>query len=86
MKISKRVVTACEECGCQEPESAISDVIVAEAPAAMEVVAAPAVNPYGEAIANIRLAIDFLGSLAKSDPVARESIANLSVVLFDLVG
>lgn len=33
---------------------------------------------------HIKSAIDVLGATAKSDPVARESIANLSVVLLDL--
>lgn len=42
--------------------------------------------PYQEAIDCILCAIDSLGSIAKEDELARESIANLSVVLFDLKG
>lgn len=83
MKISKRAVTACAECGCQEPESVVSMEV---APAVAEVVTEAAMNPYGEAIESIRHAIEALGATAKTDPIARESIANLSVVLFDLVG
>lgn len=86
MRITKKAVKACEDLACQEP------VVTPEADAVSVVDVAPVeaiaaeINPYGEAISNIRLAIDALGNLAKSDPVARESIANLSVVLFDLVG
>lgn len=40
--------------------------------------------PYEKAITCIRNAIDALGAVAKDDALARESIANLSVVLFDL--
>lgn len=40
---------------------------------------------YADAIASIRSAIEALGSVAKSgDELAKESIANLSVILFDL--
>ncbi len=85
MKISKRVV-ACEECGCQEP--VIAQVPVTEKVLVTDVapVAPVAVCPYSAAIDKIYDAIDSLGELAKSDPIARESIANLSVVLFDLKG
>lgn len=76
MKISKRsAVTACEECPCTTPSQ---DVILAEVPTS--------INPYEGAISAIHDAINLLGPLAKSDIVARESIANLSVVLFDLIG
>lgn len=40
--------------------------------------------PYQCAIDNILSAIECLGEIAKEDELARESIANLSVVLFDL--
>lgn len=42
--------------------------------------------PYQEAIDCILCAINSLGAIAKEDELARESIANLSVVLFDLKG
>ncbi len=44
------------------------------------------ISPYQKAIDSICCAIDALGEIAKNDNVARESIANLSVVLFDLKG
>lgn len=39
---------------------------------------------YTEAYDKIKCAIDILGKSAKSDVLARESIANLGVVLLDL--
>ncbi len=39
---------------------------------------------YQNAIDSIMCAIECLGAVATNDPIARESIANLSVVLFDL--
>ena len=89
MKISKRV-TACEKCGCQEPIVAevpmVEDVAVAEVTPVASVIPDFVACPYEKAIDRIYEAIDSLGELAKSDPIARESIANLSVVLFDLKG
>lgn len=41
-------------------------------------------DKYGECKKSIRSAIDALGNIAKDDILAREAIANLSVVLFDL--
>lgn len=40
---------------------------------------------YTEAQKHIKCAIDALGKQAKDDIVAKESIANLSVVLLDLM-
>lgn len=40
---------------------------------------------YSEAQKHIKCAIDALGKDAKQDVLAKESIANLSVVLFDLM-
>lgn len=40
--------------------------------------------PYQKAIDCIYQAIECLGAVAKEDALARESIANLSVVFFDL--
>lgn len=42
--------------------------------------------PYEKAVNCIMNAIVELGEVAKEDCLARESIANLSVVLFDLKG
>lgn len=41
---------------------------------------------YSEAIGYIHSAISALSTSAKNDPLAKESIANLSVILFDLKG
>lgn len=42
-------------------------------------------SSYDEAQKHIKCAIDALGKHAKDDVLAKESIANLSVVLFDLM-
>lgn len=44
----------------------------------------PKSDAYCKAIDSIICAIEHLGAVAKDDTLARESIANLSVVLFDL--
>ena len=78
MKISKRAaVKANEEIIAEIPE----EVVVVSEETAEDV---PVVCPYQEAIDCIHCAIEALGAVAKEDPLARESIANLSVVLFDL--
>ena len=41
-------------------------------------------SPYQDAIDYINSAISSLSTIAKSDQLAKESIANLSVVLLDL--
>lgn len=41
---------------------------------------------YDQAIEHIKCAIGLLGSEAKTNVVARESIANLGVVMFDIKG
>lgn len=43
------------------------------------------VTNYSEAKKHIKCAIDALGKDAKDDVLAKESIANLSVVLLDLM-
>lgn len=43
-----------------------------------------AVNKYSDAIGYISSAIGALSVIAKDDKIAKESIANLSVVLLDL--
>lgn len=41
-------------------------------------------NTYADGIKYIKMAIDSLATVAKDDQLAKDSIANLSVVLFDL--
>lgn len=41
-------------------------------------------NVYAACIEHIREAIDCLADCAKDDPLARDAIADLSVVLFEL--
>lgn len=41
-------------------------------------------NSYADGIKYIKMAIDSLATVARDDQLAKESIANLSVVLFDL--
>ena len=41
---------------------------------------------YDEAVTYIRAAIDCLGKQSKTDVVAKDNIANLSTVMFDLLG
>lgn len=82
MKITKKQpVTASEEV-------AIVDVpVVAEDPAAVvveESVATPCDCKYACAIDYISNAIECLAEIAKDDQVAKDSIANLGVVLLDL--
>lgn len=43
-------------------------------------------NSYNEAQKHIKAAIDILAKSAKTDEVARDSIANLGVVMLDLRG
>lgn len=42
--------------------------------------------PYSAAIDSIKLAIESLAEIAKDDEVAKDSIANLGVILLDLKG
>lgn len=71
MKITKRLVKACEDLAVTETAVPVVPVVVC---------------PYQCAIDKIMEAIECLGESAKTDPLARESIANLSVVLLDLKG
>ena len=81
MKITKKVIKANSEI----PEAAQLPVVVDEV--VEEVVEDSCCEAcYQEAIEKIMDAITSLGCMAKDDPLARESIANLSVVLFDLKG
>lgn len=45
-----------------------------------------ATNKYDSAVDYIKKAIDSLASLGKDDKDAKDAIANLSVILFDLKG
>ena len=82
MKISKRSVKACETAVCTD-ETAVA---VDTAPIVDLFPCVDSQSVYSQAIDHIRSAIEVLGSIARDDSVARESIANLSVVLFDLKG
>jgi hypothetical protein len=44
------------------------------------------VSQYSDAIKYIRAAIDCLGRSDKSDVVAKDNIANLATIMFDLKG
>lgn len=72
MKITKRPIKACNE------------IVLESQPEVVEVAMTAETCPYESSINYIRSAIEELGKIAKDDPIARESIANLSVVLFDL--
>ena len=78
--------------GVDEPETLDEEIIE---PASDEVFELPEDAPveeiepvetcmYPEACTNIQLAIDSLTTAALDDPLARDAIANLSVVLFEL--
>lgn len=86
MRIVKRQVTACEDMTVTIPNvpSDVDQMTVTMQPATTDTVVSE--NPYQPAIEQIISAIDSLGPFAKTDSLARESIANLSVVLFDLKG
>lgn len=88
MIIKKRSVKASEVVEPEVSTEAVVEVpgeaILAEPESAVAVVEEIPVCPYEQAISFIKNAIDALGVVAKDDALARESIANLSVVLFDL--
>lgn len=50
----------------------------------LDPVLAPNTCPYDECITHIHEAIDCLAGCAQDNPIAKEAIANLSVVLLDL--
>lgn len=78
MNITKRSIKSAEELENLEPvlgpDEMVEEEFVEEAP----------VCSYDECIQHIHEAIDCLAVCAKDDPIAKESIANLSVVLLDL--
>ena len=71
MKIKRRTIKACEDLAVEEAAVPVTPVFT---------------SPYQCAIDRIMEAIECLGAVAIDDVLARESIANLSVVLFDLKG
>lgn len=77
MKISKRSIKASDEACAVNKEC--EDVECEE-----DTCKVTAARTYQSAVDHIFAAIEDLGTVAKDDVLARESIANLSVVLFDL--
>ena len=64
-----------------------ADTIVVDTQVPADVADTPVDNSaskYGEAVDHIKAAIESLGVIAADDDLAKDSIANLSVVLFDL--
>ena len=93
MIVSKKTkVTAAEEVIEQELENAVLDEGSAveepavEEPAVEEpaVENIPCIDPKACALEHIMEAIKSLTKIAKTDSVAKDSIANLAVVMFDL--
>ena len=93
MKITKKAKSikaseeTLEELGIDEPivEEPVEDIVeypeevIEEAPEDV-----PELNPYGSVCDQIQSAIDILAGRAETDELARDAIANLSVVLFEL--
>ena len=93
MIVSKKTkVTAAEEVIEQELENVVPDegstieALAVEAPAVEEpaVENIPCIDPKACALEHIMEAIKSLTKIAKTDAVAKDSIANLAVVMFDL--
>ena len=88
MIVSKKTkVTAAEEVIEQELENVVPDEGSAvEEPAVEEpaVENIPCIDPKACALEHIMEAIKSLTKIAKTDSVAKDSIANLAVVMFDL--
>ena len=93
MIVSKKTkVTAAEEVIEQELENVVPDegsaveepaveAPAVEAPAVEDI---PCIDPKACALEHIMEAIKSLTKIAKTDSVAKDSIANLAVVMFDL--
>lgn len=79
MKLSKKSSSATAK-PVKANTLVIQEVASPDATALAEVSA----NKYGAAICHITAAIESLGAIAKDDELAKDSIANLSVVLLDL--
>lgn len=97
MKIVKRSITACDmvevvpvvDTSVIDTPVVDTQVVVPEPPVGTDVeFVSPVVEStsYQKAIDCIYEAIQSLGEIASSDLIARDAIANLSVVLFDLKG
>ena len=93
MIVSKKTkVTAAEEVIEQELENVVPDEgSTVEEPAVEEpaveepaVETIPCIDPKACALEHIMEAIKSLTKIAKTDSVAKDSIANLAVVMFDL--
>lgn len=84
MIVSKKTkVTAAEEVIEQEVENVVPDEGsgAVEEPAVENI---PCIDPKACALEHIMEAIKSLTKIAKTDSVAKDSIANLAVVMFDL--
>lgn len=57
-----------------------------KSPQPIKKVEASSLSEHGQAVEHVRKAIHLLGIKASTDPVAKEAIGNLSVVLFELQG
>ena len=89
MIVSKKTkVTAAEEVIEQEVENVVpAEGVVDEGSGAVEEPAVeniPCIDPKACALDHIMEAIKSLTKIAKTDSVAKDSIANLAVVMFDL--
>lgn len=89
MIVSKKTkVTAAEEVIEQEVENVVpAEGVVDEGSGAVEETAVeniPCIDPKACALEHIMEAIKSLTKIAKTDSVAKDSIANLAVVMFDL--
>ena len=82
MIVSKKTkVTAAEEVIEQEVENVVPAEGAVEEPAVENI---PCIDPKACALEHIMEAIKSLTKIAKTDAVAKDSIANLAVVMFDL--
>lgn len=83
MIVSKKTkVTAAEEVIEQELENVVPDEGSTVEEPAVETI--PCIDPKACALEHIMEAIKSLTKIAKTDSVAKDSIANLAVVMFDL--
>jgi hypothetical protein len=73
MKITKKAIKACDVISTQESAQSLNTLAVCEC-------------KYQNAIDLISAAIESLAVIAKDDEIAKDSIANLGVVMLDLKG
>lgn len=85
MKITKKSIKASDDVAV-----VVTDPIISECPECDPSAEIPVVEiaacPYQNAIDLIQAAIESLAEIAKDDEVAKDSIANLAVVMMDLKG